>query len=129
RVSSVLNRAIKSYGKNFMFDGNDETCWNSDQGSPQYIMMAFDARVKISSVGIQFQGGFAGKECRLEGGLDSKNLHHLQDFYPKDINSYQIFDGSASEEIEYLKIIFTSSSDFFGRITIYKLDVLGNVCE
>ena len=31
RVSSVLNRDVKQFGKQCMFDGDDETCWNSDQ--------------------------------------------------------------------------------------------------
>ncbi len=31
RVSSVLNRDVKQFGKKFMFDGDEETCWNSDQ--------------------------------------------------------------------------------------------------
>jgi len=33
RVSSVLNRDNKQFGKKFMFDDQDETCWNSDQVS------------------------------------------------------------------------------------------------
>ena len=31
RVSSVLNRDVKQFGKKFMFDRQEETCWNSDQ--------------------------------------------------------------------------------------------------
>ena len=31
RVSSVLNKDTKSYGKQFLCDGKEETCWNSDQ--------------------------------------------------------------------------------------------------
>ncbi len=31
RVSSVLNRDVRHFGKKFMFDGDEETCWNSDQ--------------------------------------------------------------------------------------------------
>ena len=31
RVSSVLNRDVRQFGKKFMFDGDEETCWNSDQ--------------------------------------------------------------------------------------------------
>lgn len=31
RVSSVLNRDVKQYGKKYLFDCNEETCWNSDQ--------------------------------------------------------------------------------------------------
>ena len=30
-VSSVLNRDVKQYGKKFLFDKEDDTCWNSDQ--------------------------------------------------------------------------------------------------
>ena len=30
RVSSVLNRDNKQFGKSHMFDGKD-TCWNSDE--------------------------------------------------------------------------------------------------
>ena len=31
RVSSVLNRDSSQFGKKFMFDKNEDTCWNSDQ--------------------------------------------------------------------------------------------------
>lgn len=31
RVSSILNRDVKQFGKKHMFDNDDETCWNSDQ--------------------------------------------------------------------------------------------------
>ena len=31
RVSSVLNRDVKQFGKKYLFDGEEETCWNSDQ--------------------------------------------------------------------------------------------------
>jgi hypothetical protein len=31
RVSSVLNRATREFGKQHLLDGNTDTCWNSDQ--------------------------------------------------------------------------------------------------
>ena len=31
RVSSVLNRDVTQYGKKFLFDKREDTCWNSDQ--------------------------------------------------------------------------------------------------
>lgn len=31
RVSSTQNRNAKEYGKKFMFDGLEDSCWNSDQ--------------------------------------------------------------------------------------------------
>jgi hypothetical protein len=33
-VSSVLEKKHKEYGKKFIYDGKDETCWNSDSGLP-----------------------------------------------------------------------------------------------
>ena len=30
-MSSTLNRDTKQFGKKFLFDGREETCWNSDQ--------------------------------------------------------------------------------------------------
>ena len=27
----MLNRDARQFGKQFMFDGSEETCWNSDQ--------------------------------------------------------------------------------------------------
>jgi len=31
RVSSTYQRDVKNFGKQFMTDNDDETCWNSDQ--------------------------------------------------------------------------------------------------
>lgn len=36
RVSSTLNRDTKQFGKKFLIDGSDETCWNSDQGGTSW---------------------------------------------------------------------------------------------
>ena len=40
RVSSTLNRDTKQFGKKFLFDDKEETCWNSDQvQSLQFTLM------------------------------------------------------------------------------------------
>lgn len=31
RVSSVLNKDTKQFGKKHLFDGESETCWNSNE--------------------------------------------------------------------------------------------------
>lgn len=59
KVSSVLNNDIKAYGKQHLFDGSAETCWNSDTGSPQSIAVKFSDQVSLNSFEIMFQGGFA----------------------------------------------------------------------
>ncbi|NXU92421.1 NR2CA protein, partial [Xiphorhynchus elegans] len=67
RVSSVLNRDVKQFGKKHMFDTSEETCWNSDQGTCQWVTLDFPRPVKVSQLHIQFQGGFSSRLCTLEG--------------------------------------------------------------
>ncbi|XP_014207959.1 nuclear receptor 2C2-associated protein [Copidosoma floridanum] len=122
-VSSVLNKNVKSYGKQFMFDSDCETCWNSDSGSPQWVLVSFPEEVCLSLVQIQFQGGFAGLKCYLEAGPDTKDLGHVENIYPEDINSIQEFKLSSPVKSKVFKIVFETSTDFFGRIVIYQLSL------
>ncbi|KAK9967577.1 hypothetical protein ABG768_001965 [Culter alburnus] len=117
RVSSVLNRDVKQFGKKFMFDSNEETCWNSDQGESQWVVLEFPQSVKVSELRLQFQGGFSGKSCKLEGSAKEEDLKHILDFYPEDNNYAPL--------VQRLKIVFENSADFFGRIIVYTLDILG----
>ncbi|XP_054835738.1 nuclear receptor 2C2-associated protein isoform X2 [Eublepharis macularius] len=124
RVSSVLNREAKQFGKKHMFDGNEETCWNSDQGSIQWLTLEFPHTVKVSQVQIQFQGGFASQKCVLLGCSRGEELSQIAEVYPEDTNSLQSFFLTETL-LDKLKITFEDSTDFFGRIIIYHLDVLG----
>ncbi|XP_005090226.1 nuclear receptor 2C2-associated protein isoform X2 [Aplysia californica] len=127
RVSSVLNRDVKQFGKQFLFDGDDETCWNSDQGSPQWILLEFEEEVSVSEIHVQFQGGFSGKECWIEAACQGEDLQKIHNFYPENINPSQVFKLPTQQTLQKMKIVFNSSMDFFGRITIYKLDVIQSV--
>ncbi|XP_038146201.1 nuclear receptor 2C2-associated protein [Cyprinodon tularosa] len=125
RVSSVLNRDIKQFGKKFMFDCNEETCWNSDQGDSQWVLLDFPQPVKVSEVKLQFQGGFSAKTCRLEGCLKDGDFVRVSQFYPEDNNCLQSFPIQEVPTVEKVKILFENSTDFFGRIIVYSLDILG----
>ena len=136
RVSSTLNRDTKQFGKKYLFDGNNETCWNSDQvnitvfklvfsiltlqGSPQWISLEFERPVSMSALALQFQGGFCGKDCEVEVEGNTKVL----DFYPEDANKVQTFHlPEKLEAVRKIRIIFNSSSDFYGRVTLYLLEL------
>uniref|UniRef100_A0A8V1AKE0 Nuclear receptor 2C2-associated protein n=1 Tax=Gallus gallus TaxID=9031 RepID=A0A8V1AKE0_CHICK len=136
RVSSVLNRDVKQFGKKHMFDANEETCWNSDQGSCQWVTLDFPRTVRVSQLHIQFQGGFSSRLCTLEGCRTGEELVKISDVYPEDINAMQISfamlqaGGAVLFQVEEtaldtLKITFENSIDFFGRIVVYHLQVLG----
>ena len=61
KVSSVLNNLSSENGKQFLNDGNEETCWSSNQGNFQYIFAFFENKVKISRIEIVCSGGFCPK--------------------------------------------------------------------
>ncbi|XP_015155606.4 nuclear receptor 2C2-associated protein [Gallus gallus] len=124
RVSSVLNRDVKQFGKKHMFDANEETCWNSDQGSCQWVTLDFPRTVRVSQLHIQFQGGFSSRLCTLEGCRTGEELVKISDVYPEDINAMQRFQVEETA-LDTLKITFENSIDFFGRIVVYHLQVLG----
>ncbi|KAG7258292.1 hypothetical protein CRUP_037025 [Coryphaenoides rupestris] len=73
-----------------MFDSSEETCWNSDQGENQWVALEFPQSVKLSELKVQFQGGFSGRTCRLEGCLRGGEFTEISHFYPEDNNSLQI---------------------------------------
>lgn len=85
----------------------------------------------MNSIVFQFQGGFVGKKCIVVGStVDAPNDYSIDidTFYPEDINPTQTFNFEATQPLKRVKIIFEESTDFYGRITVYKLDVIGNIC-
>ncbi|XP_024870518.1 nuclear receptor 2C2-associated protein isoform X1 [Temnothorax curvispinosus] len=123
RVSSVLNKNVQSYGKTYMFDNCSETCWNSDAGSPQWVLISFENECGLSSFEVEFQGGFAGKNCHIEAGNDKKELTLVESFYPEDKNKLQRFNLKNQISAKVFKFMFNESYDFFGRIIIYNLSL------
>ncbi|KYO25657.1 nuclear receptor 2C2-associated protein isoform X1 [Alligator mississippiensis] len=124
RVSSVLHRDAKQFGKKHMFDGSEETCWSSDQGSSQWVTLEFPQTVQVSRLQLQFQGGFACRLCTLEGCRKGEELVKILDFYPDDVHALQSFPVQGAT-LDRLRITFARSTDFFGRIVVYHLSVLG----
>uniref|UniRef100_UPI00358FFBC4 nuclear receptor 2C2-associated protein n=1 Tax=Myxine glutinosa TaxID=7769 RepID=UPI00358FFBC4 len=127
RVSSVLNRDAKQFGKKHLLDGDVETSWNSDEGSPQWLLVEFPKPVRTATLQLQFQGGFVGKGCWLEGSMKAEHFKKIMDFYPEDINAVQSFPVPGSPVLERLRVVFSSSTDFFGRVVVYQFDMLGEV--
>ncbi|KAF9289613.1 Nuclear receptor 2C2-associated protein [Linnemannia elongata] len=90
KVSSVLNRETTLYGKQFLTDNSEETCWNSEAGTPQFIVIDFGRKVNIETFQLMFQGGFVGKTCQVLAWTDASEFVDMMRFYPEDINPLQI---------------------------------------
>ena len=86
----MLNRDVKQFGKKFMFDGNEETCWNSDQGPHQSVMIELPAAASMERLEVRFQGGFACREGGVMAGNEVANLKEIHKFYPSDDNTLQV---------------------------------------
>jgi len=137
KVSSVLSNDRRVYGKKFLFDGKEETCWNSDQGTPQWIHFGFDTVVTLTEIRLQFQGGFVGKECELgilpeNAGAEASQIEAATppfNFSAEDTNALQHFQIPVAHSIKgrqfYLN--FSNSTDFYGRIIVYHFDILGEI--
>lgn len=61
KASSTLNRNSKLYGPRNIFDGDDQTCWNSDQGTQQSLEITLPNPSALNQMEIMFQGGFVGR--------------------------------------------------------------------
>ena len=59
------------------------------QGSPQWIQIDFPKAVIIKELSLQFQGGFAGKDCWIEVKKNG-NMEKSISIHPEDNNSLQI---------------------------------------
>lgn len=128
RVSSVLDRNRKLYGGDHMLSSDVTTCWNSAQGSPQQILLQFHRSVNIEQLHIMFQGGFVGQDVQLHVQTEGSVPHWQQlqvDIEPEDVNEMQLFVCPVANATA-LQIIFQRSTDFYGRVIIYRLDVTGS---
>ncbi len=61
KVSTVFNNNSAEFGKQNMFDGNEDTSWYSDQAKFQYVFLFFDDPVNIHKIEITASGGFCPK--------------------------------------------------------------------
>lgn len=107
-----------------MFDGKEETHWSSDQGSTQFVSLFFQSPIKFREFKIQFQGGFAARELRLILETADGAKGYSETFMSRDTIQVQSFQlKSRVEDVTSALFVFEESTDFFGRIVIYNLEV------
>ena len=145
RASSVLNKNSKLYGPMNALDiANETSCWNSDavpSGSDGPITFTINfgknRMVQVEEIRIQFQGGFVAEECMAYickggnsggcGGGGEEWVELEEPIEPEDVNDMQTFEITDDDRTcNMLKLSFEGSSDFYGRVTIYKVEVWGS---
>lgn len=60
------------------------------------------------------------------------NNEQVCTFYPKDVNDMQEFALSSALQVDKTSLVelrFSMSSDFYGRVTVYMIEIVGDVCK
>lgn len=125
RVSSVLNNDRKQFGKTNLTDDNEETCWNSAEGSSQWIYCLFKDNFILKQFNIQFQGGFSSKKIVIVFMNDEKTVFDEVFVYPEDNNLLQTFTINNDNRAKVIKFLLCDCTDIFGRIIAYKFEMFG----
>lgn len=86
----------------------------------------FERLVQLNAIKIQFQGGFSSKEIELVLINSESKEERREEFNLEDTNREQEIRLKESVDCDQVKINLNNPSDDFGRVIIYKLNLLSN---
>ena len=93
------------------------------------VQVSFAVPVCVRAVSLTFQGGFVGTSVQLAvttADASPKRFVAAHTWEPRDCNHLQRFEVQPPQNsVTNLRLIFPQSTDFFGRITLYALDIEG----
>jgi len=126
-ASTVLQKNNKLYGAQNALIDKDANCWNSDQGEKQFFIIKFGRSVLAQKLCMEFQAGFASEFIRVF--FKKKNAsqwEELDEYEPEDSLQLQSFQFKATVECTELRVDFEDCRDFYGRITVYRIQIWGS---
>eukprot|EP00536_Pseudo-nitzschia_multiseries_P002832 jgi/Psemu1/184420/e_gw1.39.143.1 len=138
RASSVLQNNTKVYGPAKALDCDDVlTSWNSE-GSPNgkkesFLIIDFcgggkhpNRTVKPSELGLQFQAGFSAEEVTVYAAKPREEADETnEEIEADDDHELQSFPLSLDDPTSALKVVFDETTDFYGRVIVYQIQVWG----
>jgi len=129
-ASTVLEKKIKLYGPQNALKDSDSNCWNSDQGEQQFLAVKFGRTVSVQKLSVEFQAGFVSELLRVFGKEDDDaQWKEIDEFDVEDSLKLQSFEFEEVVKCRELRFEFEDCRDFYGRITVYRLQVWGNEQE
>ena len=148
----MLQRNTKLYGPMNALDlESDSSCWNSEGSSTTnkkaaaaaaaacWFLLDFQRPVYPTQIRIQFQAGFCAETCavyekRVEesvedgGGTTTCSTWECidDDIEWEDVHETQTHDlPSSKQATSALKLVLDDFTDFYGRVTIYRIEIWG----
>lgn len=153
RASSTWKHDTRKFGPQHALDSSSDAAWKSapseENDDPMaYYEVYFHRPVAVHELRVQFQGGFVGMDCIVyqkttqpqsaEGsavgeqsnGDDVGEWEEMDELFldPVDSNEVQTFPAerdSETKDCTALRIEFGRSTDFYGRLVVYSLEVWG----
>uniref|UniRef100_A0A7S1UQU5 F5/8 type C domain-containing protein n=1 Tax=Grammatophora oceanica TaxID=210454 RepID=A0A7S1UQU5_9STRA len=150
RCSSILNKNGKLYGPKNCLTEDETTCWNTDAAKgggggdedepSQWLQIEFDPSVvqHVTSLGFQWQAGFIPESCKLYYRRVDDAISWIEaaddgeSWEMEDDHAMQTFDverllptTDQAITVQAIRLVFTDFTDFYGRITLYRLQVWG----
>jgi len=108
------------------------SCWyseGSDDDATQSFTITFGRQVLPKELQIQFQAGFSAEECNVSvRTLDAEEKWEvIEELEPSDSHELQSFPltGVKDKAVDAIKIEFQECTDFYGRVMVYRLGILG----
>ena len=133
----MLQNNTKVYGPAKALDcDNALTSWNSE-GSPNgkkesFFIVDFSGAggrsVTAEELCVQFQAGFAAEEITVfvkKARDEPSKWTRVEEIEADDDHELQSFPLSVADAITALKIVFDETTDFYGRVIVYQLQVWG----
>lgn len=125
RASSILQKNTKLYGPLNALDSKESTCWNSEgiEGSTQWFLLDFGRPVEPTEIRLQFQAGFAAEICHID--VKDVEWEALDEVEWEDVHEIQTVTLEKTKTCTAIKLTFSEMTDFYDRVTIYRLEVWG----
>lgn len=132
RASSTLDDDDDSCGPLALLAAGDDACWRSGGGGSQWLSLHFAAPVVVRALELVFQGGFVGTPLDVDadaeegGAAGDEGWARVASFATADSNDAQRFELPAVVRgVRALRLGFPASTDFFGRVIVYRVTALG----
>uniref|UniRef100_A0A7R9WR12 F5/8 type C domain-containing protein n=1 Tax=Craspedostauros australis TaxID=1486917 RepID=A0A7R9WR12_9STRA len=136
RASSILQRNPKVNGPKHALDYEKESsCWNSDgvksgeTPKPLHFIVDFGRSVRATQIRIQFQAGFVAEEVAIEYQTESGWQTAMEEEELEDTHEMQTIDLESEVVCRAIKLNLDEFKDFYGRVTVYQLQVWGHEAE
>lgn len=125
----MLQNNGKLYGAQTALEDSDSRCWNSNQGEHQFYIVKFGRAVKVVEIKLQFQAGFSSEIIRVQVPTTDGSWEEVDELEPRDTLGLQTFLLEKPAECSELRLEFEDFKDFYGRITIYRIQAWGQEIE